>query len=843
MTLGPGTTLGPYRIEAAIGAGGMGAVWKARDTRLDRTVAIKTIEGKFTERFEREAKSIASLNHPHICTLHDVGDNYLVMEFIDGQPVKGPLPVAEVVRLGAQIAEAIDAAHRKGITHRDLKPGNVLVTKAGSAKVIDFGLAKGGSPVRGEADLTLTKPLTAEGTILGTVPYMSPEQLQGQEADARSDIFALGCVLYEMLTGKRAFEGKSQVSIMAAILEHEPAPLAAPLVPAWLDRLIRRCLRKNPEDRWQSARDIAIELREPHDAAMATVHRGWLPWAVAGLCAVTAVGAWVAWPGSPKSPRELPTFQIEVFPPEGTTFHELSPGRYAISPDGQTLAVIAQTAQGTSRLYLRSLRDGRYRAMAGTDGATFPFWSPDSRWIGYNANSTLNKIAAVGGAPQPLAEGGVSTSGTWGAGGVIVFGKDGKLWRTPDAAGAAPVLVEEGQSFSPWFLPDGRRFLYSRAASAKGYRTALGSLDSSTSQSVPLIFYDAVYAPVGEREGYLLYTSGGQLFARAFDAGSVSFTGQETPLLDGAPEGPALSASWNGTLAVRRSDGIKRQMKWVDRNGKTLFQLGEPDLISSPALSPDGSRVAYTLAAGVNTDIWVMDGERGVASRLTSGNERERSPVWSPDGREIAYGRNLALARQPWNGSDAAVIAREGCAGPSAWLAKGILCGNVRTFFPLDGAKPVALSHVNARESHGQFSRSGQWLSYTSRETGQEEVYVRSLPQSLGGPANPVKHRVSTAGGSSARWRGDGREIFYLAGDSQLMALPVEPLAGGLRIGVSKPLFRMRSPRTSTSLFPYDAAADGQRFIVLDPLSDASAVPITVIVNWPGLLQARQGGE
>src|SRR5262245_60799571 len=262
MSLSAGVQLGPYEILAPIGAGGMGAVWKARDTRLDRTVAIKTIEGRFTERFEREAKTIASLNHPHICTLHDVGENYLVMEDIEGAPLKGPLPVAEVVRLGAQIAEALDAAHRKGITHRDLKPGNVLMTKAG-VKVIDFGLAKAGSPVRGEQDVTLTKPLTSEGMILGTVPYMSPEQLHGQEADGRSDIFALGCVLYEMLTGRRAFEGKSQVSIMAAILEHEPAPLTQPATPAWVDRIIRRCLRKDPEKRWQSALDIATELREP----------------------------------------------------------------------------------------------------------------------------------------------------------------------------------------------------------------------------------------------------------------------------------------------------------------------------------------------------------------------------------------------------------------------------------------------------------------------------------------------------------------------------------------------------------------------------------------------------
>ena len=383
MILAEGSKLGPYEIIAPIGAGGMGAVWKARDTRLDRTVAVKTIEGRFNERFEREAKTIASLNHPHICTLFDVGENYLVMEYIEGAPLQGPLPVADVVRLGAQIADALDAAHRKGITHRDLKPANVLVTKAG-AKVIDFGLAKSGPIVRGETDVTLTKPLTGEGTILGTVPYMSPEQLHGQEADARSDIFALGCVLYEMLTGTRAFDGKSQVSIMAAILEHEPAPLTDSVVPQWLDRLIRRCLYKDPDDRWQSARDIAIELRDKHPEPGTHVakSRTWLPWAVAGICAVAGAAAWIVRPAIPEAPPLL-TYRIEVYPPEGTTLGDISPGSYNISRDGQTLAVVAQDAKGVGRLYLRSLRDGQYRVLPGTEGARYPHWSPDGRWVAY----------------------------------------------------------------------------------------------------------------------------------------------------------------------------------------------------------------------------------------------------------------------------------------------------------------------------------------------------------------------------------------------------------------------------------------------------------------------------
>ena len=400
MTLAPGAVLGPYRIEAPIGAGGMGAVWKARDTRLDRTVAIKTVEGRFNERFEREAKTIASLNHPHICTLFDVGENYLVMEFIDGQPVKGPLPVGEVVRLGAQIAEAIDAAHRKGITHRDLKPGNVLVTKAG-VKVIDFGLAKGGSPVRGEADVTLTKPLTAEGTILGTVPYMSPEQLQGHEADARSDIFALGCVLYEMLTGKRAFEGKSQVSIMAAILEHEPAPLTAPVVPAWLDRIIRRCLRKNPEDRWQSARDIAIELREPHDdelrKPMPPSRSASARWAV--LAATLAVAACAALlmliiPRGDISGRGLVLTPVAV----GEGSHNTP----VFSPDGKSVA------------YFRSLEGRRAPSpeAAGADASTVlvdavsaglsPLWSPDGGRILYGDHGGVWRIGVAGGTPEKV---------------------------------------------------------------------------------------------------------------------------------------------------------------------------------------------------------------------------------------------------------------------------------------------------------------------------------------------------------------------------------------------------------------------------------------------------------
>ena len=415
MTLAPGAVLGPYRIEAPIGAGGMGAVWKARDTRLDRTVAIKTVEGRFNERFEREAKTIASLNHPHICTLFDVGENYLVMEFIDGQPVKGPLPVGEVVRLGAQIAEAIDAAHRKGITHRDLKPGNVLVTKAGSAKVIDFGLAKGGSPVRGEADLTLTKPLTAEGTILGTVPYMSPEQLQGHEADARSDIFALGCVLYEMLTGKRAFEGKSQVSIMAAILEHEPAPLSQAVVPAWLDRIVRRCLRKNPEDRWQSARDIAIELRDPlvnESIAAQSARTPTMTWVAMGLLTLAVLG--LGW-SALRAPRtETPNHWMAVPPPEGASFSNSSP---ILSPDGRMLTIPA--SKGAERLlYVRRLDLPSWRALAGTDDAGLPFWSPDSRHIGFVAGGKLRRVDLAANQVRTVcAEVRIFDTAQWSAGG------------------------------------------------------------------------------------------------------------------------------------------------------------------------------------------------------------------------------------------------------------------------------------------------------------------------------------------------------------------------------------------------------------------------------------------
>ena len=673
MALSAGVRLGPYEIVSAIGAGGMGEVYKATDTRLDRTVAIKVLlahvadDPDLRQRFEREAKTISSLNHPHICTLYDIGQqdgvDYLVMEYLEGETLaarltRGPLPTDQVLRYATEIADALDKAHRKGITHRDLKPGNIMITKAGT-KLLDFGLAKLKQPAAGAGGMsavpTLSAGLTMQGTILGTLQYMAPEQLEGTEADARTDIFAFGAVVYEMATGKKAFEGKSQASLIAAILEREPPPISVlqPVSPPAMDQIVKTCLAKDPEDRWQSAGDLGRQLKiiqtgSPPSVAAPTVaarkSRERLSWGVAGVLAVLAIA--LAVPYVTREPADITTVRFAI---EAASS---APNQFALSPDGRLLAFVGEAGVGGAGLWIRAVEALEARALPGTEGAAYPFWSPDSQFIGFFAGGQLKKVAVSGGPPETLCEvGAVSPGGTWNRDDVIVFagGAEGfRLYRVSASGGEPSPVTEVDRSLHlahvwPQFFPDGRRFLFF-AARPGGDDNGIyvGSLDSSEVQRVMAAESMARYAP----PGYLLYAREGTLMAQPFDAGAVQLTGDPVRVVDQVNTNPAtrlvgFSVSENGELAYRgggREAGT--QLVWFDRSGELLGEASQPGLYNNPALSPDETRVAVERReiTSADADIWILDLTRGTTSRFTFEPGSDQFPTWSPDGREIAFG-------------------------------------------------------------------------------------------------------------------------------------------------------------------------------------------------------------
>ena len=666
MALSPGTRLGPYEITAQIGAGGMGEVYKAKDTRLDRTVAIKVLpthvasDPQFRERFEREGKAISQLNHPHICTLYDVGrqdlTDFLVMEYLEGETladrlVKGALPLDQALTIAIQIANALDTAHRAGIVHRDLKPGNVILTRSGGksaapiAKLLDFGLAKANSPAVGGAGLSMlptTPPnLTAQGTILGTFQYMAPEQLEGQEADARTDIFAFGAVVYEMVTGKKAFEGKSQASLISSIMSVEPAPISSiqPMSPAGLDRVVNICLAKDPENRWQSAHDLASELCWIQEA-------GWgagvgtlrtrkrtplsqrIAWAAAGLFLLTSLALTFAYFRGSAPSRARPV-RLQMVAPANTTFAD----SVAVSPDGNWLAFTATQPDGNSSLWVRSLDSLVARSLPGTEGARQPFWSPDSRALGFFAGGKLKRTELSAGTLQTLAEASPDPrGGTWGRDGTIVFAPSfqGSLLRIAATGGeVSPAIaldsmrMEQTQRW-PSFLPDGRHFLYyvSRGGGEEPGEIFVGSLD----QQPPRRVVDSSSLAMFVAPGYLLFVRGKTLLAQPFDVDRLQLNGRPVAIADqlsssGSTAGlRTFSVSSSGVLAYHVGSGSKTQLAWLDRAGRELGVLGPPADHHAPRLSPDGTRLAENLwdsDSSTNGDIWLTDLARGVASRFT----------------------------------------------------------------------------------------------------------------------------------------------------------------------------------------------------------------------------------
>src|SRR6266404_571611 len=879
MPLSPGVRLGPYEILDAIGAGGMGEVYRAKDTRLDRTVAIKILPAHLSsdplrkQRFEREAKTISSLNHPNICVLHDVGQqdgiDYLVMECVEGETLakrleKGALPLEQVLKYGTQIADALDKAHRSGVVHRDLKPGNIMLTPAG-AKLLDFGLAKPAAALSSGVTLTAARrnsPVTEQGTIVGTFQYMSPEQIEGKELDARSDIFSFGALLYEMLTGKRAFEGKSQLSVASAILEKEPVPISSvkPMTPPALDHAIRRSLAKEVEKRWQSAADLAGELQwiaegtsqggSPASLVSSRKLGASLAWSVAALLAVgLAAMAFLYFREKPYARAAPVRFQIRA--PENTTLGPL----INLSPDGRKLAFVAG-----DRLWVHFLVSGESRDLAAADSSLF--WSPDSRFIGYASENKVKKIEATGGPPQTVSDifSGFWGGGAWNQDGVIAFGALSGLFRVPASGGVPAQLTavdparQERFHFCPSFLPDGRHFVYIRdSPDPEKSGIYLGSVDAKPEQQSSKFLvasnWGPVYTPSADPStGYLLFMHKGTLVAQPFDNGRLELKGQATPVAEqvadewGGGGYGAFSASANDVLVFWRSAVSERQLTWYDRQGKVLGTAGEPGNYGRLALSPDGTRVAVSKRSGQSSNIWLLDFSRDTSTRFTFGSGIDWSLVWSPDGSRMIFSSGNDLYQKPVSGVKDAELLLKSSGVPLAesWSRDGRFL-LYRVFDPktnwdiwvqpLEGdKKPVPFLVTEFKEREARFSPDGHWVAYTSKESGHYEIYVRSFAMNSAGTAVEAsgKWQISNGSGFQPRWRGDGRELYYSSQDGQLMAVEI----------ATNPEFKPGKPQPlgfSAGDATWDCTADGRRFLVAAPKmapKSKGPEPYTVILNW-----------
>jgi len=882
MPLAARTRLGPYEIVALSGAGGMGEVYTAVDTRLDRTVAIKICTGHFTERFEREAKAISSLNHQHICALYDIGrensTGYLVMEYLEGETLearlqRGPLPIGEALRIATQIASALDAAHRKGVIHRDLKPANVMLTRSG-AKLLDFGLAKMNESVALSSAATVTQGLTAEGTILGTFQYMSPEQLEGKETDARSDIFAFGAMLYEMIAGRKAFQGPSHASLIASIMSADPPPVSTiqPMASPALDRIVRRCLAKSPDDRWQSAGDLQSELEWttetgskagiPAPVASRRRNRERLAWIVAGVAGVLLLASLIAayMRKKPVDPEEV-RFLIPA--PDNMKFfwYDLP----AVSPDGKRIAFTAAGgAREKERLFVRPLNAESATEIPIPGGNPLnPFWSPDGQQIAFFSNQTLQKVDVSGGSPVTIsALTNYGWGGTWSRDGVILIAQaPGLLYRVNAANGEEKQLrsLAEGETTQRWpqFLPDGKHYLYlsvSSRADQEGIYAV--SLDSNERKFIVATNAQAVYVEPGQ----LLFMRGDVLMAQPFNLRNLKLQGEPRQVADHlermdslAPvPGAIFSASPNGVLMWRRGSPFPESvLQWVDRNGKKLEVVGEAADYSNPALSPDNRRLAVGIRDSQTKarDIWIFDLLRGTKQRITTDPADDLDSIWSPDGTRIAFSSyrlgQRDIYQTPADGSGSAELLLGGKGGQKnveGWSSDGkYLVYNYQTgpplrinlyVLPLAGdRKPVPFVNTEFTAQQGQFSPNGRWLAYRSMESGKSEVYVQGFTLDSQQPRG--KWQISTAGGELPRWRRDGKELFYRYGNT-FFAVDVKTDGASFEAGIPRPLFDAVTVTNNavTGGTPFVVSSDGQRFLILAPTEKLGSEPLQVAVNW-----------
>lgn len=866
MTLQQGTRLGPYEILSPLGAGGMGEVWKARDTRLNRLVAIKSSRGAFSERFEREARAIAAVNHPHVCSLYDVGPDYLVMEYVEGECLRGPVPLGRALELADQILEALDAAHQKGIVHRDLKPGNILLTKSG-VKVLDFGLAKieRASVINSPDVETDVLPLTAEGSILGTLPYMSPEQVEGRDADARSDIFAFGIVLYELIAGRRPFTGNTQASLVASILGEEPQSLSEvqPQTPHALAEVVKTCLEKDPEKRWQSARDVRHALRlVAAPTAPTTVSRRvrmwqWLALLLAALASGT--GAWLFRP----TPRGVPG-RFEVSVPENLTLYD----DLAVAPDGRRLVA---TAQGG--LWLRDLGGVEWRRLPDTDGASAPFWSPDSRYIGFVVDDTLRRIDPDGGPPETVATipARAPRSGTWNRHGDIVLGSwgggsGGPIWRVLAAGGAATAVTQVDRSRGefvhtwPTFLPDGKSFLYFRSGTPDVEGMYVGSLDvAPAAQSLRRIL--ATDVPAVFANGHLFFPRAGTLMAQPFDARSGEVRDAPVPVAQNVAitwySTGIFSVSEKGDFVYRPASVSRSfQLSWVDRQGKITGTFGPPGTDWRVVLSPDGTRaVAKDAPYNVPGDLWMLDLASGRRTRLTFGRKAYSPAVWSPDGARIAYsagrlGDTIYEKAASGLGAEQVLLKEPGLRlFPTSWSRDGRFLlyhtenaantGYDLWALSLSDRKPHPMLGTPFNEWAAVFSPDMRWVAYVSLESGGAQIYVRPFrvaEKSAQPSFGEGQWQISKDGGNWPQWRISREIVFNTApAGTEVFATPVNSSGIALESGVPQQL--PVPPSVGVSTTP-QSTPDGERFFVEAPLDQpAVRTSISVVLNWPALLK------
>jgi serine/threonine protein kinase len=882
MALPLGKRLGPYEIKAVLGAGGMGEVYRALDTRLNRTVALKVMlpslseQPEFRLRFEREARAVSILSHPHIAALFDIGHqdgiDFLVMEFVDGETLaerlkKGPLPVEQVLRVAVQIAEALDKSHRAGIVHRDLKPQNIMMTKE-DVKVLDFGLAKL-NPLRSDGAIspddlkTQSYDLTAKNTLLGTIPYMAPEQLEGKPSDERTDIFALGAVLYEMAAGRKAFEGDSQAGLIAAILDHDPPSLSQrqPLIPPALERLVKKCLAKDPDDRWQSARDIADELKWigeegsrigiPAPTIIRRRNRERAAWLTAAA-ALTGFLIMLISALMPVRQRILPPstsrFGLRFSEDMSFTKSGVFP---ALSPDGRHI-VFSAVVKGIRKLWKRDLNTFEAQPVPETEGVSSisAFWSPDSRFIGFLSDGKLQKTQVDGGGTQVIcAVDFLTSTAAWGSGNVLIVSQPDGLSRVSAAGGPLTPLTKLNPAHQeishnyPCFLPDGRHFLYYVASALDEYNGVyLGSLDSDRPVRLIGSKTQAVYAA----PGFLLTIDNGRLLAQPFDPGSLRLKGEPFMVTDQAASDSSshlgyFSVSQNGLLVIGTKTLLNSQLAWYDRSGKALGVAGPPAMYRFPVLSPDEKRIAVEMIdPGTRTgDIWLLDSVRNTRTRFTFDPARESDSVWSPDGRQIAYAseRNgrARIYQKPADGSgqEELVLDIAGGAWPLDWTKDGrfLLFTQVAQknldigILPLSGPKkPASLFSTQRGERSCQVSPDGRWLAYSSPETGRYEIYVQAFP-ALG-----EKVLISTDGGNQPLWSRDGRELFYIAPDRMLQAVRVQS-GSVFESGPPNPMFRVPDIGDLVTKQNYCAASDG-RFLFNALQQSAQDAPMVVIMNW-----------
>ncbi len=878
-----GRSIGPYKVISLLGRGGMGEVYRALDTRLGREVAIKLLPAAFStdkdrlRRFEQEARAAGMLNHPNVLTIYDIGAHegapYIVSELLTGETLRErmhgeALPLRHAIDYALQTASGLAAAHEKGIVHRDLKPENLFVTKDGRVKILDFGLAKLKPTPANINTKAPTQPLgTAPGVVMGTIGYMSPEQVRAEEVDHRSDIFAFGAILYEMLCGKLAFQGNSAVEVMNAILKEEPPEIAesGQEIPPALMRVMRHCLEKDRANRFQSINDVAFYLETLSGVSDSTPAfqtqvsgqtKGYqrfiqrLGWIVAAIFFLVSIALFVYFR---RTPAEVEAVRFTVLPPEKATSVQAP----TISPDGRRLAFIA-TVEGKRLLWVRPLASLAAQALPGTEGASSPFWSPTGEFIGFFAQGKLKKIALSGGPPTTLCNAPDGQGGAWNRDGVILFSPTltSRVHRVSAAGGAVEVVTTSNPLTNiqrwPSFLPDERHFLYSVGYSSQPEAIGiyLASLDGGESKRLLSADSNAVYA-ASERGGYLLFAREGTLLAQPFDAAEGRLTGEPFRLADQIQENisrdglePAFSVSENGVLAYSAGgSGERYQLRWFDRAGKPLGVIGSPGgYITRASLSPDEKRVAMARddLQTKTADIWLFDLARGTDSRFTFDPATDHAPIWAPDGSRIVWNSNregLANLYQKVSsgaGQDELLLKADNWKYANDWSRDGRFImyqeNNPKTrrdlwILPLDGErKPFPYLQTSFNERDARFSPDSKWVAYSSDESGSSEIYVRPFPDT------GSKWRISTRGGSEPRWRRDGKELFYIATDMKLMVVEVK---SGTKFEASVPrdLFDLRSIK-GVGGNNYTVTGDGQRFLIVTSLEETNAEPFTVVLNW-----------